>query len=361
MEDNKDKKRNKKKGKIKGAQKQAVEFLNESLLMEDDATSAKKSPWASFNQMGRYQKISTIIKSIFFIASLVLVVMTFISYNLWPDSLLAKIFYMPDVPSYERVVVGLLATVFYIVLFIVSAEIIKSVIYLAVPKQDARAVTIAKMSGSALRYIAIIISLFVCLSVWGVDTATILASAGIVAMIIGLGAQTLFADILAGVNIIIEDQFRIGDIVVIDNFRGTVVEIGLVITKIKDWAGNIKNIHNGGFNSCINLSRINSYATSNVSVDYDTDLKKLRNILETNLPNLSKKIPAIIGNAMYMGVSGVEDSGIVLLIIAKCKEDDRFGVARRLNEELVILLKENDVTIPFPQVTISQREAKKEK
>ena len=80
----------------------------------------------------------------------------------------------------------------------------------------------------------VIIAAFAILSTWGVNTSTLLASAGVLTLVIGLGAQSLVADVVAGLFIVIEGEYLVGDIVVIDGWRGTVKEIGIRTTKVEE-------------------------------------------------------------------------------------------------------------------------------
>ena len=250
----------------------------------------------------------------------------------------------------------ILASVFYIAIIIGISIVIRVVLSLATIGRSYKAITLAKLGASAAKYACWIIAILVVLGVWGVDTATLLASAGIVALVIGLGAQTLIADIIGGIEIVFEDQFQIGDIVVIDDFRGTVKEIGLSCVKIQDAANNIKVIRNNQITSVINLSRKKSVAVSDCDVDYDTDLKAVRTLIESHLADMKASIPGIIKMPTYLGVQELGDSGVTLRIIANCKESDKFGVTRAMNEYFFSLLNDNGISIPFPQVVVSNRE-----
>ena len=85
-----------------------------------------------------------------------------------------------------------------------------------------RGATIVKLINSFIKYLLAIIAFMMILGAWGVDTATLLAGAGILSLVIGLGAQSLIADIIAGMFIVFEGEFQVGDIVIIDGWRGTV-------------------------------------------------------------------------------------------------------------------------------------------
>ncbi|MEE3298905.1 MAG: mechanosensitive ion channel domain-containing protein [Candidatus Enteromonas sp.] len=256
----------------------------------------------------------------------------------------------------DNVVGRILRSVFCFAIILGISVILRIIISLTTIGRSYKTITLAKLGASAAKYACWIIAIFVILGVWGVDTATLLASAGIVALVIGLGAQTLIADIIGGIGIVFEDQFQIGDIVVIDDFRGTVKEIGLSCVKIQDAANNIKVIRNNQITSVINLSRKKSVAVSDCSVDYDTDLHEVRELIVSHLPEMKAAIPEIIKMPVYLGVQELGDSGITLRIIANCKEADKFGVTRAMNEYFFNLLNDNGITVPYPQIVVSNRE-----
>ena len=194
------------------------------------------------------------------------------------------------------------------------------------------------------------------LGAWGVDTGTLLASAGIVSLVIGLGAQSLIADIIAGIFIVFEGEFQVGDIVIIDGWRGTVDEISIRTTKIIDWQGNIKIINNSEISSIINQSKELSVTTSVVAIDYRESIPRVELIIKDNLERIKNAIPEIVDGPYYKGVDSLGDSSVNLLFIATVKESDYFVVQRALNREIKLIFDENNVSIPFPQVTINQPE-----
>ena len=219
-----------------------------------------------------------------------------------------------------------------------------------------RGKTIVNLLASFIKYLIAIIAILMVLSAFGVDTRTLLASAGILGLIIGLGAQSLIADIIAGVFIVFEGDFEVGDIVVIDDWRGTVEEIGIRTTKIIDWQGNIKIVNNSHINTIINQSKELSVAASSISIEYGQSIPAVEEIIMHNLERVKNNIPEIIEGPFYKGVNALAESSVDLLFVAKCKEEDIYGVQRAMNREFKIIFDENNINIPFPQVTISQLE-----
>lgn len=242
---------------------------------------------------------------------------------------------------------------------ITIAWILSIVLRLTLKKMLARTtrgITIVKLINSFIKYLIVIIALLMILSAWGVNTQTLIASAGILSLVIGLGAQSLIADIIAGFFIVFEREFQVGDIVIIDGWRGTVDEIGIRTTKIIDWQGNIKIVNNSEISTIINQSRELSITTCVVSIDYRESIPRVELIIKNNLERIKKNIPEIIDGPYYKGVDSLSDSSVNLLFIATVKEANYYVVQRALNREIKMIFDENDVSIPFPQVTLNQPE-----
>ncbi len=217
-----------------------------------------------------------------------------------------------------------------------------------------RGMTIVNLLNSFIKWIVVIAVVLLILGAFGVDTATLIASAGILSLIIGLGAQSLVADIIAGLFIVIEGEYQVGDIVIIDDWRGTVKEIGIRTTKIIDAGGNIKIINNSEIKSIINQTQDLSVAKATISIEYGESLPRVELVLRDNLDNIKQAIPEIIEGPFYKGVNALSASSVDLLFLAKCKEEDIYTVQRALNRELKMLFDENGINIPFPQIVLNQ-------
>lgn len=221
-----------------------------------------------------------------------------------------------------------------------------------------RGKTVTTILTSFLKYFIAIVALLLILSAWGADTRSLLASAGILGLVIGLGAQSMIADILAGIFIVFESEFQVGDIIVIDGWRGTVTEIGIRTTKVTDWGGNIKIINNSAISSVINQTKELSLAVAYISIEYGQSIPEVEIIIKNNLERMKNAIPEIVEGPFYKGVDSLSDSSVDLMFMARCKEADLYGVQRAMRRELKLIFDENGINIPFPQVTISHLDDK---
>ncbi len=245
----------------------------------------------------------------------------------------------------------------YIVIIYAVCRIVR-IIFRQRMKKSNRMKTVFTLLDGFVKYGCAIAIIFCILTACGVDTGALAASVGVLTLVVGLGANALIADIIAGMFIIFENEYNVGEVISIDDFRGTVVEIGIRSTKLLDAAGNIKIINNGNIGDIVNLSRELSLAVADCDFPYDVPIEYVENIIEKNLDRIKERIPAIVEGPYYKGVCMYKDSNVTVKIVAKCQEDDRFQVQRDLLREYRSLLTENGIDIAFPQVVINQHEEK---
>ena len=207
---------------------------------------------------------------------------------------------------------------------------------------------------SIIKYATVLIWLFFVLSSFGVDTSVILAGIGIVSLIVGLAIQPLLSDIIAGLFIVFEDVFNVGDIIVADGFRGTVKEIGMRHTQIEDAGGNIKVLNNSDIRSLVNMTNQLSLASIEMSIEYGESLERVEAILKDNLDKIKEAIPEIKEGPFYKGVSALADSSVNLKFIAKCDETAKYQVERDMNRQFKLLFDKYNINIPFPQIVVNE-------
>ena len=222
-----------------------------------------------------------------------------------------------------------------------------------------KGITIMQILASFLKWAIAIVAILLILYVWGVDTTTLVASAGVLTLVIGLGAQSLIADIVAGIFIVFEGEYEVGDIIVLDGWRGTVVEIGIRTTQIQDAGGNIKIINNSEIKSVINQTKDNSVAKCYININYEEDMDKVEEAIKKDLPEASKKLTNTLSDIEYKGISEFSSSGVTLFFVAKCKEEDIYQIQRDMNKVLKQLLEANGISLAYQNVVIHSVEEKK--
>ena len=254
---------------------------------------------------------------------------------------------------------ALTASIMFACVAMTVATVLKKLLMLLAETLDSRGETVCRLLGSFVKYATIIGMVYYCLALLGVDTTTLLASAGILSIAISLGAKDLVADILSGLFLIFEGAFRVGDIITVGTWRGTVVEIGIRTTKIMNGAQNIKVIRNSNVTDIVNMTKQSTFTWLDVGIEYSESLERVEDILADELPNIKEQIPAIIGGPFYKGVVSLGDNSVNIRIMVQCAESDRAQVERDLNRAIKLLFDKHDIGIPFPQVVVNQPVEKK--
>ncbi len=242
---------------------------------------------------------------------------------------------------------GIVQVIVMVLALLVLREVFLFVLKRIKPKTP-RGMTLKDLTESAVKYIIVIFGIFWALSLLGVNITTLFAGAGILALIIGFGAESLIADIVTGTFMIFENQFNIGDVIEIDGFRGTVTQIGLRTTSVKDIGENEKIFNNSDIRNIINLSNEFSYAICDIAVPYTADLEAARTVINTAMqglymqnPNMFKKAPE------FLGVQEFTSEGVLLRVRASVSESDRFDAARAVNWALKVQLQSAGMGVPY--------------
>ena len=272
-----------------------------------------------FKEMSKKQKRrSLIISSILFLIGVgIIVSFCFYEKIYGADSIFQKDYFNNQILNgIVHIVPSILNTLTIVVICYFLNKLLKWILTKCFAKTN-RGITILRLLHSFLRWMIVIIAAFAILSTWGVNTSTLLASAGVLTLVIGLGAQSLVADVVAGLFIVIEGEYLVGDIVVIDGWRGTVKEIGIRTTKVEDAGGNLLIINNSEIKSLINQTTELSVAKCVMSVDYSEDIERVEEVIKSNLEEIGKNIPGIIEGPFYKGINELADSSVDVLMVAK--------------------------------------------
>jgi small-conductance mechanosensitive channel len=216
-----------------------------------------------------------------------------------------------------------------------------------------------------LKYLFYGAGLVLILTTWGVEPTIIYAVVGLLGVALSFGAQSLIEDVISGLFILLDKPFDVGDWVLLDGFRGEVVDIGLRVTHVREKdTDNVLIINNRDIRSPINASVNLSEVECNVGVAYDTDIEKLEKVINQSFDYIYKHAPLIKAGLAYEGIYEFADSAIMVRVVGKCEEKDVDEALNELNREVKLLLDRNGFDIPFPQIVVSYntpKEVKKSK
>lgn len=236
-----------------------------------------------------------------------------------------------------------------------AAALLRFLLSLIKPRER-KGMTLISLLSSLLHYVAALVILCWGLSILGVNVNAIVASVGIVALIVGFGAESLVADVVTGIFLLFENQYNVGDIVEVNGFRGTVKAIGIRTTSIVDPGDNIKIINNSEMKNILNRSDNVSRAVSDIAIPYETDLEAL----EAKLPDLlqdihDRRADVMLAVPRYLGVQQLADSSVILRFVVEVAEKDIYSGARLLNRDLWLGFRKLGVECPFPQVDVHNK------
>ncbi|MBD0382246.1 mechanosensitive ion channel family protein [Paenibacillus sedimenti] len=218
-------------------------------------------------------------------------------------------------------------------------------------KFDARRTnTIGRLVHNLISYTVNLICILLILGQVGVNLGPLLAGAGVLGLAIGFGAQSLVKDVITGFFIIFEDQFGVGDVIQIDQFKGTVEEIGIRVTRIKSWTGEVHIIPNGNIKQVTNFSTYNSLAVVDVAVSYESDIDRATEVLKETVKSVHENTDNIVKAPEVLGVQMIGNSELKIRIIAECKPNTHADVARLMNAEIKKQLDASGIEIPYPKV-----------
>ncbi len=219
-----------------------------------------------------------------------------------------------------------------------------------------RRVTIGKLVASIVRVVVWAAAVIAVLAAWGFNVGALIASAGVLTLIVGLGMQSLIADVVAGIFLVCDGAIEVGEVITIDGWRGTVQEIGIRTTKLINYSGDIRVCNNNTITTFINQSRVRSYPMITVGISYKENIPKIEKLFAEHKEELKKQLPLVLEGPDYLGVGSLSDSSVDLQFGAYCKEDDFYQVQRDMRGVIKTFLEENGVSIPFPQVVIHNAE-----
>lgn len=219
-----------------------------------------------------------------------------------------------------------------------------------------RAETMASLLKSIVTTVIVTIVIFMIIAQLGYNIGPLLASAGIVGVALGFGAQSLVKDFLSGIFLILEDQYGVGDSVNVGAASGTIEAVGLRVTRLRDVNGVTWFVRNGEILAVGNSSRVWSRVVLDVPVAYSSDLDAVRTLLAEVADELYQDPDfSILEQPEVWGVERWDPDGIVLRIAVKTTPAQSGPVARELRERIKKRFDEDGVEIPLPQRVVWQR------
>jgi len=217
--------------------------------------------------------------------------------------------------------------------------------------------TLIRIFNGALAIIVTTIAILMILQEFGIKIGPILAGAGIVGLAVGFGGQYLIRDLISGLFIILENQYRIGDVVNVDNTGGLVEDISLRMTTLRDLDGTVHHIPHGEIKKVSNLSKKYARVNLNIGIAYSSNLEHVIEVINKTgieMANDPHFKDLIITPPVFLRLDDFADSAIIIKILGDTMPLKQWEVTGELRKRLKIAFDLEGIEIPFPQRVVHQ-------
>ncbi|MHB1001893.1 MAG: mechanosensitive ion channel family protein [Armatimonadota bacterium] len=208
-----------------------------------------------------------------------------------------------------------------------------------------RVQTLGSLVKSIIFYVLIFITGVMLLRKFDIDPAPVLTAAGVVGLAVGFGAQRLVRDIISGFFIVLENQYSVGEYITIGAITGTVVELGMRITRLRDDIGKLVVIANGDIIQVINHSRGPVQAILEVSITSDSDLDKARAVINEAGQEIFAKVDGILAPPKADGITAVDSAKVTIRISGEVKPGRQDAVQTALREMIYRKFREGEIKL----------------
>lgn len=206
--------------------------------------------------------------------------------------------------------------------------------------------TMKGLMKSSIKYIIYFIAFTAIIKFFGIEVTGLIATAGVGGLALGFGAQSLVRDIITGFFILFEEQFGVGHYVEVDGVDGIVEEMALRVTKIRDFSGDLHIIPNGKISRVTNKSAGKMRALVEIPIAYEENIDSAINVLKEASEKLKLENDKILEGPTVLGVSNLEKSAVVILIIAKTVPMEQWAVERLMRKRFKEALDDAGIKIP---------------
>jgi len=195
------------------------------------------------------------------------------------------------------------------------------------------------------------------LSSFGIDIGPLIATAGIAGLALGFGGQYLIRDVISGLFIILENQYRVGDVVCTDGTCGVVENLSLRMTTLRDLDGTVHHMPHGAISKVSNLTKDYARVNLNIGVSYSSDLEKVIEVINKVGEEMARDKEwgnKIIKAPQFLRVEDFADSAVIIKILGDTVPIEQWAVAGELRKRLKIAFDKSGIEIPFPQRVIHE-------
>lgn len=202
------------------------------------------------------------------------------------------------------------------------------------------------------RILILVVTLLMVLQELGMAIGPVLASVGIVGLALGFGGQYLIRDIISGLFIILENQYRMGDVVDFDGTSGEVIKITLRMTTLKDMDGNIHHIPHGEIKKVTNMTKDFSKINLDIRVSYDANLEQVEDVVNTVGISMSQDpdwTEKLVTPPKFLRVQHFSDHAVIIKIVGDTQPTQQWAITGELRKRIKIAFDNAGITMPYQQ------------
>lgn len=268
------------------------------------------------------------------------------------DKMVAKSSLLPEFMR-NKLVINLISVAIVVLICFLTLKLVHKIIIRffnrnkkKINRNSAKLETLIKIFYSTVRVIIIFIAITIILDIFGINTSSLIATAGIGGIAIALGAQTLIADFVKGIFIIFDDKLRVGEWVVCSGVEGTVEEVNLRITKIRDYNGSLHIIPNSNITNVQNYNRGAQRSEAYFCVSNDTKLEQVKAMIESvsqKIKNIPEYKNVFIEGLSFFEITEFKDFSYTVRVTSLVKIGTQWEISRKIRELIKIEMEERKI------------------
>lgn len=268
------------------------------------------------------------------------------------DKMVAKSSLLPDFMR-NKFAINIISVLIVLILCFITLKLVHKIIRKffnsnknRLKRNPAKLETLSRIFYSVIRIIIIFIAITMILDIFGINTSSLIATAGIGGIAIALGAQTLIADFVKGVLIIFDDKLRVGEWVSCSGVEGTVEEVNLRITKIRDYNGSLHIIPNSNITNVQNYNRGAQKSEAYFCVSNDTKLEDVKEMIEAvsqKIKSMPKYKKAFIEDLSFFEIAEFKDFSYTVRVTSLVKIGRQWEISRKVRELIKIEMEKRNI------------------
>ena len=212
--------------------------------------------------------------------------------------------------------------------------------------------TVIVLITNFIKIITIIIVILIILNIYNINTTSVIASLGVASAVLGLAFQDTLKDVIAGITIILENYFIVGDYIKYKDFVGEVKSFSFKSTKIRNYNNEILTVSNRNITEIINLSQQKAAVTIEIPIAYEEEVEKVEKAIDHILKIIGKDKDVLDDTCLYLGVNELDSSSVKYMIKFLCDHDKQWITRRMALRTIKRELDKQGIKIPFNQIEV---------